>query len=122
MSGPRFPPPMGCLTPYSPGGCEAAGRCLHACRPVPLGASLVNVVNLSTGKPPSNARLLASIDGLRKAAESGEIVAFVAAGLTPTDQALAWCGSVGGVTRLRMLGSIANLQHQYHLGALGEER
>lgn len=48
--------------------------------------------------------------------ESGKVVAFVAAGVAPDDAAYAYASSTETVSRLRMLGSISNLQQAYMAG------
>lgn len=80
-----------------------------------------NVLNLSTGAAPDTKAALEVIDEMRRAIAAGELVAFVAAGITAGDVSLGYSGGIGGVTRLRMMGAIANLQHSYHSGALSED-
>jgi hypothetical protein len=82
---------------------------------------VAQVLSLATGKPHDNGDMLAVIDDLRARIVAGDVVAFVAAGLDKADMAMGWSGATGGVSRLRMMGAIANLQHQYHAGALGDE-
>lgn len=77
------------------------------------------VLNLTSGKPRDATDALAVLDAMRAAIESGELIAFVAAGITAGDVALGYCGAVEGVTRLRMMGAIANLGMQYNAGNLG---
>ena len=78
-----------------------------------------NVLNLATGKAPDKTNMLEVVDSLRKQIIDGEIIAFVAVGIDSADASFGWCSSVGGVTRLRMMGAISNMQHQYLTGALG---
>lgn len=75
-----------------------------------------NILSLQTGKVQDPAAMLSALDDLRAAIERGEVVAFVAAGIDASDLARGWCGSVGGVTRLRMMGAIASLTHTYGAG------
>jgi hypothetical protein len=82
---------------------------------------MAQVLSLSTGKPPDTGDMLSVIDDLRARIVAGDVVAFVAAGIDKTDCALGWSGSTGGVSRLRIMGAIANLQHQYNAGALGDD-
>lgn len=80
-----------------------------------------NVLAIATGKPLDKSNMLAVIDSLRKQIVDGEIIAFIAAGIDAADTSFGWCSSVGGVTRLRMMGAIANLQHQYCSGELSDD-
>lgn len=68
---------------------------------------------------PDKTAMLEVLEDLRRKVEAGEIIAFVTVGLQPDDETLGWSGSIGGVTRLRVMGAIASLQHSYHDGALG---
>ena len=81
---------------------------------------MTNVLSLATGKAHDKTNMLDVLDSLRKQIDDGEIVAFVAAGLDSADNSFGWASSVGGVTRLRMMGAIANLQYQYQSGALSD--
>ncbi len=81
---------------------------------------MAQVLAIATGKPHDNTAMLEVIDSLRARVVAGEVVGFVAVGIDQADTALGWCGSVGGVTRLRMMGAIASVQHQYCAGALDE--
>jgi hypothetical protein len=79
----------------------------------------MNVVSLSSGKPVEDrSNLLEVLESLRRAIEAGEVDAFVAVALSKTDVTLGYSASIGGVTRLRMMGALASLTHEYHNGAL----
>lgn len=60
--------------------------------------------------------MLAVLDELRTAVESGRIEAFCAVGIEPGDETLLYSGACSGVTRLRMMGAISALQHCYASG------
>ena len=59
---------------------------------------------------------LEAVDKLRAAIVSGEVGAFVAVGITPADGVLGYCGSSRPVSRLRMQGAIAQLNHDWIAG------
>lgn len=63
-----------------------------------------------------------ALDALRKRIDSGEIVAFVAAAINTEDGVYAYCGAdkAAHVTRLRMQGALAKIQHAYLNGELVE--
>ena len=65
---------------------------------------LVKVVNLDTEG--SKQQALEVLDDLRAAVESGEVVAFLAAAVTPTDEVLTYSATTRGVSRLRMIGAM----------------
>lgn len=61
------------------------------------------------------AEVLAVIDSLRKAVESGEIVAFATVGIQANDGTLMWLGNVGLTkSNLQFQGAVAALA--YHFG------
>lgn len=57
--------------------------------------------------------MLEVLELMKRAIEEGEIVSFIAVGIAPNDETLMWIGSQKRVTRLRMMGAISNLQHQF---------
>lgn len=57
---------------------------------------------------------LETIDDLRKAVESGQVVAFCAVGIEPDDTTRGWCSCTEHVTRLRLMGAVASLQASLH--------
>jgi hypothetical protein len=56
------------------------------------------------------------IDDLRRRVMAGEVVAFCLVGIDAQDVARVWTSSTRPVSRLRMMGAIANLEHCYHAG------
>jgi hypothetical protein len=75
----------------------------------------MNIVDLASKKA-DNTDLLSAIDALRKAAEDGLIVAFVAVGIEPDLETRMWSGRTAGasIKRLHLMGAIAHLQACYH--------
>ncbi len=69
-------------------------------------------------RAPSMADALAAVDELRRAIADGMIVSFVAAGVTDRDETYGYCGAVKPVSRLRMQGALAQVQHDYIAGEL----
>lgn len=69
------------------------------------------------GIAPDKQRALDVLDDLRKKIESGQVIAFAAVGIEPDDSTLFWTAATLGVSRLRLLGAMAHLQHCYHDGA-----
>lgn len=82
---------------------------------------MADVRIIGTGKAPSVDEMLAVLDVMREAIVRGELIAFVAAGVTAADVALGYSASTHGVTRLRMIGALSNLLHRYNDGALGND-
>jgi predicted sulfurtransferase len=62
---------------------------------------------------------LETIDDLRKAVESGQVVAFCAVGIEPDDTTIGWCSCTENVTRLRLMGAVASLQARIHADEFG---
>ena len=54
----------------------------------------------------STEEALQVLDDLRAAVESGEVVAFLAAAVTPTDEVLSYSATTRGVSRLRTIGAM----------------
>lgn len=54
--------------------------------------------------------LLETLDHMRREIEAGHIVAFAAVAIEPTDALRNWTAAVPGVTKLRMIGAVTNLQ------------
>lgn len=55
------------------------------------------------------------VDGLRKAVEDDEIIAFAVVGIEPNDGTKVWMASTKKFSRLRMIGATAALHHaQFH--------
>lgn len=73
----------------------------------------MNVVELKTRSVDG---AIAVLDDLRKRVQAGEIVAFCAVGIEADDTAATWCSTTVPVSRLRMMGAIASLQHCFHEG------
>jgi tellurite resistance protein len=67
----------------------------------------MNVVTISRAK--QIAESLEVLDSLRKQVESGEVVMFIAVGVTPADGTLQWRGTDGSKSRLQMLGAVVDL-------------
>lgn len=57
------------------------------------------------------AAILRNLDDLRKAIETGEIVAFIAVGIAQNDDTKAWTGNAGHKTQLQFIGASAHLHH-----------
>jgi hypothetical protein len=72
-------------------------------------------------KPMSPEKMLAIVDELRESIVDGKLVAFAAVGLDAGDTVYGYIGALPGVTRLRVQGAIADLQHTYLCGALDDE-
>lgn len=53
------------------------------------------------------------LDSLKAAVEKGEIIAFAVVGLEEDDTTRMWSAAIRGVSRLRMLGGIYTLLHNY---------
>jgi len=70
---------------------------------------------LETPKPNVD-NLLEVLEIMRQRVLDGTLVAFTAAGLADDDTCYAYAASSKRVTRLRMMGAIAHLQHSYHNG------
>jgi len=73
---------------------------------------MTKVVSL-VDKVVSKEEALAVINALKETVERGEVVAFVAVGVTDTDECLMFASSVKPVTMLRMLGAIDRLHFNY---------
>jgi hypothetical protein len=56
------------------------------------------------------------IDDLRAAVVAGRVVAFAAVAIEREDVLRTWSAATEPVSRLRMMGAIASLQHCYHAG------
>lgn len=65
-------------------------------------------------------KLLSVIDALRQDVVEGRVVAIAVAAVCPDDCCSAYAGAAKGVSRLRMQGAIAQLQHAYLSGELLE--
>lgn len=76
--------------------------------------SNIRVMSLPTD---TKEEALQVIDGLRQAIESGEIVAFAAVGIEPSDCTRMWTSTTRPVTRLRMMGAMYNLLHSFTVDA-----
>lgn len=75
----------------------------------------MNLVTIQPKKPDTSTALEV-LDALRARVVAGEIIAFVGIGVEPDDTTTGWAFSTAPVTRLRMMGAIASLQHAYHSG------
>lgn len=62
------------------------------------------------------ASALKVLDGLREAVASGRIVCVAAVGIRDDDVTEAWICTSKRVSRLRTMGAIASLQHEFHAG------
>jgi hypothetical protein len=65
---------------------------------------------------PSLEEALSALDGLRKDVESGKVVAFAVAAVSPEDATLWYCGSARPVSRLRLIGAMSNALHHFNMG------
>lgn len=54
------------------------------------------------------------LDLMRKAVESGQIIALCAVAIEPDDCTTRWQFATRPVTKLRMLGAVASLSHFIH--------
>lgn len=64
----------------------------------------MKVVSLDTAG--STAEAVAVLDELRAHIESGEVVAFFVAAVSPSDEVSAYSATTRGVSRLRMIGAM----------------
>lgn len=74
------------------------------------------MANLTIVKGGDTANMLEVLDSLRTEVAEGRCVCFVAVGLGPDDNTRGWTAAVRGVSRLRVMGALADLQHSYHAG------
>lgn len=65
---------------------------------------------------PGKAESLAALDIVRAQIESGEIVGFVGASISSGDEVRGFCGAVGHVSRLRLMGAASHLLACMHAG------
>lgn len=77
----------------------------------------MNVVSIAR----KSTNLLETLDAIRERIAKGEVVALSAVLVTQDDTTIGYTASVGGVTRLRMLGALATLNHSYLNGELDGE-
>lgn len=61
----------------------------------------------------STEEALAVIDDLRAKVASGQVIAFSGVGIEPGDETVCWQATVRPVTRLRMMGAIWSLLHNF---------
>lgn len=61
---------------------------------------------VSLDRSGSTDEALAVLDDLRAHVESGEVVAFLVAAVSPTDETMAYAATTRGVSRLRMIGAM----------------
>ena len=54
------------------------------------------------------------LDDLRVKVSAGEIIAFAIVGIEPDDTTRSWTSTTRPVSRLRMMGAIANLEQCFH--------
>lgn len=69
-------------------------------------------------RTPSMADALETIDQLRREIEAGRVIAFAAVAIEQGDECIAYCSAIKPVSRLRLQGAIAQLQHDYIAGEL----
>lgn len=62
---------------------------------------------------------LETVDMLRAAVERGEVRAFFAVGVRVDDSLVGYTGSSSPITRLRMIGAIAQAHHDWLEGKVG---
>jgi len=76
----------------------------------------MNIVDLTAQKADPK-YLLEMLEDMRQDVLSGKLIAFVAVGFDADDAARMWSARIAGghVSRLRMLGAISALQHDYHV-------
>lgn len=72
------------------------------------------LVELPSRVEEGKADMLSVLDDMRQAIEEGRVVAFCATTVAPNDAVAVWSGACSGVTRLRMMGAIAELQYHFH--------
>lgn len=65
---------------------------------------------------PSLEDALSALDGLRKDLESGKVVAFGVAALSPEDETIWYSGSSRPVSRLRLIGAMSNALYHFNRG------
>jgi hypothetical protein len=78
-----------------------------------------NVISLASANQPDAQRVLECmevLDQLRAKLMSGEVAGFAAVALDRTDECTAYVTTNQPVSRLRMMGAVANLQHCLHAG------
>ena len=82
----------------------------------------MKVVEL-TSKKDDPRPMLETLDSMREEVLEGKIIAFVAVAIEPDDEMSMWTARTlgGSVTRLRMMGAIAHMQHRYHADELSEK-
>lgn len=73
----------------------------------------MNLVHIE-GKRNSTKDALEVLDDLRKRIEDGSVIAFIGVGIEPDDVMRAWSSATQKVTRLRMMGALAQLVQSYH--------
>lgn len=66
------------------------------------------------------ASMLAVVDSLREAVESGKVVMFCAVGVEQNDNTLMWSANSAGKSQLQLLGAISHLQHSVLHGVESE--
>lgn len=69
-------------------------------------------------KQRDTAEALEVIDNLRAKVAAGEIVGFAVVGISADDTAYGWMSCTEHVSRLRMMGAVANLGACLHRGDL----
>lgn len=63
---------------------------------------------------------LETLDNLREAVLSGQIIGFVGVGIEPDDTTLCWSFSTQSVSRLRMMGAIESLRDGFTSCRVGD--
>jgi hypothetical protein len=61
-------------------------------------------------------RTLDVVEAMRQAVLEGRVIAFAAVSLNDTDDVESWTGATRSVSRLRIQGAVAHLQHCLHTG------
>jgi hypothetical protein len=76
----------------------------------------MNVVTLNPNPTMDDA--LAVLDALRRDVEGGKVVAFFVAGISPTDETIAYASAVKPVSRLRLQGAMGQALHDMQIGTI----
>lgn len=71
--------------------------------------SVLKLINRTDSK----AEALETLESLREAVESGQLVAFACVGIEPDDATRMWSSCTQPVTRLRLIGAMASMLHSY---------
>ena len=76
----------------------------------------MTALSLIPSTAPDTAGALETLDNLRAAVASGQVIGFTAVGIEPDDSTRVWLSTTVPVTKLRVIGAVSHLLACVHAG------